>query len=209
MPRKLLSLMIASLLVLCAFCGCSGSEESSAVPDDAFIGVSSDEMFDYAEYGGYVQISKYEGTETEVEIPSSYNGKPVTAVNDAAFYNNSAITSVVIPEGVETIGKNAFSGCVELTYAVFPSTLTSIGSSAFVFCKKLNNVEIPASVESIDNHAFRECTVLGSVKILADGISFGDSVFAFCSQKLIITGNENSTAKEYAEKNGIEYKVIG
>lgn len=54
----------------------------------------------------------------------------VVAIEDAAFYG-WGMTSLVIPEGVETIGFNAFEACNQLTQIVLPSTVTSIGNKAF------------------------------------------------------------------------------
>lgn len=58
---------------------------------------------------------------TEIEIPSEYNGLPVTAIAAEAF-KDSTLTKIIIPDSVKKIGVNAFLGCT-ITYVVF-ETLT-------------------------------------------------------------------------------------
>lgn len=62
-----------------------------------------------------VTITKYTGTESTVILPSIISGWPVTKIGEAAFQDNSTITSVTIPASVTEIGSNAFAGCTNLT----------------------------------------------------------------------------------------------
>ena len=67
---------------------------------------------------------------------------------------NQKIKSVVVTEGVTTIGNSAFNEYRELTSVSFPNTLKSIGESSFELCLGLKSIEIPGSVETIGNSAF-------------------------------------------------------
>ena len=62
-----------------------------------------------------VTITKYTGTESTVILPSTISGWPVTKIGEAAFQDNTTITSVTIPANVTEIGSNAFAGCTNLT----------------------------------------------------------------------------------------------
>lgn len=62
-----------------------------------------------------VTITKYTGTESTVILPSTINSWPVTKIGEAAFQDNTTITSVTIPDSVTEIGANAFAGCTKLT----------------------------------------------------------------------------------------------
>lgn len=62
-----------------------------------------------------VTITKYTGTESTVILPSTINSWPVTKIGEAAFQDNTTITSVTIPASVTEIGSNAFAGCTNLT----------------------------------------------------------------------------------------------
>ena len=66
-----------------------------------------------------VTITKYTGTESTVILPSTINSWPVTKIGEAAFQDNTTITSVTIPDSVTEIGANAFAGCTNLTSVTY------------------------------------------------------------------------------------------
>lgn len=66
-----------------------------------------------------VTITKYTGTESTVILPSTINSWPVTKIGEAAFQDNTTITSVTIPGSVTEIGANAFAGCTNLTSVTY------------------------------------------------------------------------------------------
>ena len=76
---------------------------------------------------------------------------------DSPFYHNSNIKSVIIGNGVTSIGYSAFEGCTSLTSVTIPNSVTSIGSYAFYGCTSLTSVTIPDSVTSIGGWAFEDC----------------------------------------------------
>ena len=66
-----------------------------------------------------VTITKYTGKESTVILPSTINSWPVTKIGEAAFQDNTTITSVTIPASVTEIGANAFAGCTNLTSVTY------------------------------------------------------------------------------------------
>ena len=84
-------------------------------------------------------------------------------ISSSIFSNCNALSEVIIPEGVETIGDFAFEWCVALEEIALPSTLKNIGIFAFSGCTALENIVIPNSVESIGGGAFSKCTALSQV----------------------------------------------
>ena len=73
------------------------------------------------------------------------------------------LTEYTIPDGVTTIGEDAFYNCDSLTSVTIGNSVTTIGSSAFNGCDSLTSVTIGNSVTTIGDYAFFDCTSLTSV----------------------------------------------
>jgi len=78
-------------------------------------------------------------TRTSYDIP---NG--VTSIGDNAFWWCN-LTSIDIPSGVTSIGEDAFRQCYELTSIIIPSSVTSIARSAFFLCSSLTSITVEAT----------------------------------------------------------------
>ena len=96
------------------------------------------------------------------------------------YANKDKIESVVIEDGVTSIGANAFDGCSGLTSITIPSSVTSIGEHAFYGCSGLTSITIPSSVTSIGAYAFSGCSVT-SITIPSSVTSIGAYAFYGCS----------------------------
>ena len=122
-------------------------------------------------------------TDTDVVIPSKYNGLHVTMIADNAFYGCTPLTSITISDSVTSIGASAFYSCYNLTSITIPDGgVTSIGDDAFYTCTSLTSINIPDSVISIGEHAFYFCTSLTSVTFGENSqlTSIGASAFSGC-----------------------------
>ncbi|MGN1359245.1 MAG: leucine-rich repeat protein [Kiritimatiellia bacterium] len=114
-----------------------------------------------------------------LNIPAVLGGYPVSRIGDFAFISRK-FTSVVIPQGVVTIGCEAFRGCANLTTVVIPDSVREIEWWAFKECKKLANLKIPEGVEVIEDEAFTECDSLTKV-VLPDSLTeIGHGAFGSC-----------------------------
>lgn len=84
-----------------------------------------------------------------MEIPSTFDGLPVTAIAASAFQNNNKIESVVIPSSVEYIGQYAFENCYNLEsirlLGVNPPQLgeSAFDASAFTFQNTRATIYVP------------------------------------------------------------------
>ena len=87
----------------------------------------------------------------------------VTSIGDYAFWGCSSLTSVEISESLTRIGIGAFGWCDSLTSIKIPEGITIIDDVAFRYCAGLTSIEIPKSVTSIAGYAFDDCTNLADV----------------------------------------------
>ena len=136
--------------------------------------------------GTFAEVVAYTGTSTKINIASTYKGLPVTSIYSNVF-RGTAITTVVIPNSITSIGSSAFYGCSNLTSVVIGDSVTSIGDYAFTHCTSLTSVVIGDSVTSIGDYAFYNCTSLTSITIPDSVTSIGDWAFYKCTSLTSIT----------------------
>ena len=110
-----------------------------------------------------------------------------TTIGDYAFFDCSGLTSVTIPNTVNTISQYAFLGCSGLTNITIPNSVTSIGESAFESCSGLTSISIPNNVTTISESAFYGCSGLTSVTIPNSVTSIGIYAFIRCSGLTSVT----------------------
>ena len=131
-------------------------------------------------------ITKYVETDTVVVIPSKINGFPVETIDHAAF-QNSAVTSVTIPDSVTAIYSGAFANCSQLTNISIPNSVTFIGFSTFEHCTSLKSITLPSSLNSISEALFFGCSQLTTIHIPVSVTSIGNNAFADCPSLMTVT----------------------
>lgn len=138
-------------------------------------------------------------------IPSTYNGKSVTSIDEQAFNGCKNLTSVTIPDSVAVIGQWAFINCISLTSIDIPSGVKVIAQNTFRGCSKLESVTIPNTMTSLSHFAFSGCSSLKSVTIPSSVTEIGWGAFGFCSslESIIIPSNVTEMGKDvfYGCKN--------
>lgn len=134
-----------------------------------------------------VTVTRYKGTAADVTIPSRYKGKPVTVIDPVAFCNNSAVTSVTIPDSVTAIPDYAFGYCSQLTNISIPNSVTFIGFSAFNSCTSLKSITLPSSLSTIQSYAFYNCENLKTIRIPVSVTSIGNYAFDVCPSLMTVT----------------------
>ena len=118
----------------------------------------------------------------------------VTSIGDWAFYYYRGLKSVTIPNSVTSIGDQAFEYCTSLTSIVIPNSVTSIGYEAFYNCTGLTSITIPDGMTSISMWAFNGCTGLTSVTIPDSVTSIDYGAFANCTSLSSITIPDSVTS---------------
>ena len=166
---KILSLSFVLLLgtVLFAF-GTSAANENG---------------YTYTVTDGKATVTAVDETVTgDIMIPASLGGYPVTALGDRVFQMVYGITSVIIPDSVETIGVNCFNYCRDLESVVIGDRVHTIGVSAFENCPALVSAAVGDSVKTFGNRAFALCRKLTAIRIPAATEAIGNSAFAMCGE---------------------------
>ena len=118
------------------------------------------------------------GKSEPIEIPGT-----VTFIGDYAFLGAGCLTDITLPEGVRSIGIEAFRVC-SLDSITLPDSLVSIGDNAFFACDEWKDISIPSNVTY-----------------------FGWNVFGNCDA-LVIRCREGSAAQSYAADHEITYEII-
>lgn len=99
------------------------------------------------------------------------------------FQECTALESIVLPEGLETIENCAFFGCTALKKIVFPNSLKKLAYGAFCDCSALTSVTFGSGLTEVGSYCFTRCTSLKT-------INWGDnmtSVSDYCFYKTAVT----------------------
>lgn len=135
------------------------------------------------------KIISWLGEGTEAVIPEELDGRPVTVVG-SAFWFNDTLTSVTIPGTVTEIGNDAFKGCSSLTSVEFPPSVRIIGENAFEGCSSLTELTIPDTVEQVGSGAFMDCGGITRVTAAGDAEYGPFTVFGTApGTRLTVTGS--------------------
>lgn len=148
-------------------------------------------VYRFKKESGGIRIDDYIGSDLEVIVPNQIGKDNVVTIGSQAFSlyddafqlreNRKALISVVLPEGVTSIGFRTFDGCPNLTSVTLPSSMTSISYWAFNGCKMLTDIHIPSGTVKIEKTAFENC------------------------EKLTIHAPAGSYAETYAKENNIPF----
>lgn len=100
-------------------------------------------------------------------------------------FERTSLTSVNIPDNVETIEEYAFSRAKQLQEVHLPDSLTSLGSYAFEYCRSLRTIKIPTKLKEIPSNTFNGCKSLQSVELHDSITGFGSYSFNNCDLREI------------------------
>ncbi len=109
-----------------------------------------------------------------ISLPSS-----LTSIKDRALAGTS-ISSIILPESLQTIGFEAFTTCASLTEVYVPASVTTLGPSAFSWCTSLSKAVIEANINELQGSTFYKCEKLVEVKLPDSISSFGIYEFNDC-----------------------------
>jgi hypothetical protein len=134
-------------------------------------------------------------TDSNVIIPDTYKGLPVTSIAENAFHGYEKLTGIVIPNSITYIGPRAFKECDNITSITIPDNVT-IDYLAFGWCNNLNSVTIGKNVTFNSSYAFDYCTKLASVVIGDGATSIGEYAFNECTSLTYVVIPDSVTSFE-------------
>ena len=156
-----------------------------------------------------------EGTFSLNNISYAKLSKNMKTVPNGIFSRNLNLKNIDIPDGVETIGQSAFSGC-PLESINIPNTVKTIGRYAFL-SHRITTLEIPSSVDTIEDQAFASNKKFRYLKnlILNEGLkTIGKDAFKSCLIEEVVIPSSLTFLDKNAfndnmdsEKNVIKVKV--
>ena len=188
MKKKwLIWLMTCLTVILCAFAA-SGCDMLTAFMGGSAQQSAQAQAFTYKlnkDGTGYV-VTGYEGEDVVIRIPDTYEGLPVTAVGQRAFYNNEKIEMVFTGQNVTIIEPNAFYGCTALKEVTLNDGLQKIGSSAFSNCTAMTSIALGKTLKTISGYAFYNCSSLTAIYIPPSVDVIEASVFHCCDKLTIL-----------------------
>ena len=109
------------------------------------------------------------------EIKSVVISDGITSVGNLAFHNAINLTSVTIPDTVQKFGTGAFQDCTSLSTVNIPDGVAQLSKNMFNGCTNLTGISLPNTITTIDTGAF-EGTGLTSISLVKVK-EIGDSAF--------------------------------
>ncbi|MBO5831047.1 MAG: leucine-rich repeat domain-containing protein [Alistipes sp.] len=97
-----------------------------------------------------------------------------------SFSHSANLQSVIMPEGMTTIGDSAFSYCSALEEVTLPQSITAIGNSAFAECTSLSQLTLPDNLAEIGAQAFSNCASLSKIVVPSGVTEIKDATFYSC-----------------------------
>lgn len=155
-------------------------------------------------------ITRFNGFEEEMTIPSLIDGKQIRGIAKDAFKGCVMVKKIHISEGIEIIENSAFKECKALEEVTFPDTLRRIGCQStdygvgaffftklktviippnveylgpysFAFCSSLRKIELSDKISAISQHAFSNCRSLSDIKLPSGLLKIEAEAFDSCT----------------------------
>lgn len=168
--RKLLNSFMVFLFALCL---------GLLVNSSSIYADSTD--FTYTSDGLAVTVTGYTGSNPDMIVPDTIDDLPVTAIAAEAFKGNTFISTVTLPDSIQTIGINAFTECSALTDIDLSNTQVTVLNRYFYNCTSLKSLKLPAAVTYIPYDMCRSCSHLEAIDLSQTSITrISTSAFEGC-----------------------------
>lgn len=134
----------------------------------------------------------------------------VTSIAPLAFYKETRVFTVNLPETIREIGSLAFYWCINLRTINIPDQVTAINYGTFVWCNKLTSIQLPDNIGYIGQYAFSDCISLEEVNIPGNCASIGEEAFKWCTSLSTLNIEDGTTPLKvaYCYELGLNYQGI-
>ncbi len=199
--KKLVVLLLVFTVVLCetiAFAdneGACGANLSWKLDSDGVLTISGSGPMDDFKYGS----APWNDLKSDIKSVVIEDG--VTSLGDSAFYWCRELTNVTLPDTLTVIADRAFENCNKITTVKMSKNVESIGSWAFYGCDSLLSIELPDTLKRIEDLAFHDCKSLTVLNIPAS--------VEYINEDRTFAGSNKLTAINVAEGNAYYVSVDG
>lgn len=169
--------------------------------------IGATESLVYEPYGDGYAVTDV-GEETVVVIPAEHYGLPVVAIRGeygTGAFASKGITSITIPNTIVEIANNSFYNCTDLREVDIPedSALETIGRNAFSGCLSLENIYLPSGVSSIGESAFNNCASI-DFEVASDNETYRSENGHLIQREgeVLIRGGQNGIVPEGVDEIG-------
>ncbi|MCR5010121.1 MAG: leucine-rich repeat domain-containing protein [Clostridia bacterium] len=160
-------IVLPAIYIAAGVCGAQGDNLTWTLGNDGALTISGEgAMADYSYW--HIGNNQFSCNSPWYEYRNTINtivlSDGLTTVGKNAF-RDCLFSSIVIPNGLKEIGEESFAGCTSLTSIVIPDGIEQIGVSAFSGCTSLSTVSIGNGIVTLNEWIFCDCTSLGSIVI--------------------------------------------
>ena len=187
MKRKLLCLLLAACMLL----SLGAAPASAAAPrrhsvtatvapmaEDDFTWVVEDGVLTISGQGSLITYAYKPWSDYISQITTIVVEDGITSIGNKVFSGHENVTSITIADSVTEIGENAFYGCSSLMDVKLPANLTSLGANSFTRCTFLTEITLPDTLTTLSDGLFSTCTSLTTVHFPANVTSLGSYTFS-------------------------------
>ena len=132
---------------------------------------------------------------TSISLPET-----LQSINGYAFRNCSKLSEIVVPEGVTTVGEHCFENCISLTSVSLPTTLKVLENHLFNNCNKLESFVFQPTMDTVEEHCFDQCLSLKNLR-------FDDGTSTITFSTVVSMFGDSPLENMYVGRN-IDYTLI-
>ncbi len=162
--KRTIAAVLALILAAFSFCFSASAAQSGNFGNLAW--TLEDGVLTVSGNGPMEDLSFFEASQWRFyasDITSVIIEEGVTSIGNVAFLGCHNLTSISLPEGITSIGEYAFQSCRALEAITLPQSLTTVMSGAFSMCSALKKITLPEGVTTLEEAVFEECTALESI----------------------------------------------